>query len=246
MKEVPHSPIHPFTPSHIHTDMPLSIIIPCLNEADGIVDALAALAPLRARGVEIVVVDGGSVDATVALARPLADQMITAARGRAMQMNAGAAQARGDVLLFLHADCRLPAMADGLITDGLIRARKTWGRFDVELNGRNPLLHMVGTLMNLRSRVSGVATGDQGLFVTRSLFDAAGRFPPIALMEDIAISKQLKRYGQPLNLRHRIVVSARRWEKHGVLRMVLLMWRLRLQYWLGADPGKLAQRYASH
>jgi rSAM/selenodomain-associated transferase 2 len=226
--------------------MPLSIIIPCLNEADGIVDALAALAPMRARGVEVVVVDGGSQDATVALAQPLADQVITATRGRALQMNAGAAQARGDILLFLHADCRLPSAADGLITDGLNRARKTWGRFDVELAGHSALLHLVGALMSLRSRLTGVSTGDQGLFVTRSLFDAVGKFPQIALMEDVAISKQLRRYGRPLNLRHRIVASGRRWEKHGVLRTVLLMWLLRLQYALGADPAKLARRYAPH
>ncbi len=226
--------------------MPLSIIIPCLNEADGIVDALAALAPLRARGVEIVVVDGGSEDASAALARALADQVITASRGRAMQMNAGAAQARGDILLFLHADCRLPASADRLITDGLNRAQKTWGRFDVELRGKNPLLRVVGALMNLRSRLTGVSTGDQGLFVTRSLFEAAGRFAQIPLMEDVALTRHLRRYGPPLNLRHRMMVSGRRWEKHGVLRMVLLMWWLRLQYWLGADPGKLARAYVPH
>ena len=221
----------------------LSIIIPCLNEAEGIADTLTALAPLRARGVEVVVADGGSEDKSAALARPLADQVIIAMRGRAMQMNAGAAQARGDMLLFLHADCRLPAAADGLITDGLNRAQKTWGRFDVELTGHSPLLPMVGALMNWRSRLTGVSTGDQGLFVTRSLFEAVGKFPQIPLMEDVALSKQLKRYGPPLNLRHRMLVCGRRWEKHGVLRTVLLMWRLRLQFWLGADPGKLARAY---
>jgi rSAM/selenodomain-associated transferase 2 len=224
----------------------LSIIIPCLNEAGGIADALGVLAPLRARGVEVVVVDGGSEDNTAALARPLADQVISTARGRALQMNAGAAAARGDVLLFLHADCRLPARADGLIAHGLNRAGKSWGRFDVALSGRSLLLRVVGAMMNLRSRLTGISTGDQGLFVTRSLFEAAGRFPQIALMEDVALTRQLKHYGAPLNLRHRVCVSGRRWEKHGVLRTVLLMWRLRWQYWLGADPGKLAQRYVPH
>jgi len=224
----------------------LSIIIPCLNEADGIADTLRALAPLRERGCEIVVVDGGSSDDTCALATPLADQTITAPRGRALQMNAAAAHARGDLLLFLHADCRLPPQADALIVDGLSRARKTWGRFDVTLAGAHPMLRVVGTLMNLRSRLTGIATGDQGLFITRSLFEAAGRFPGIALMEDIALSKRLKRYGRPLNLRHQITVSGRRWEKHGVLHTILLMWRLRFAYWLGADPNKLALRYAVH
>ncbi len=224
----------------------LSVIIPALNEADGIADTLTALAPLRARGVEVVVVDGGSQDATISLAQSLADQVITAPRGRAVQMNAGAAQAHGDILLFLHADCRLPAAADRLITDGLNRAQKTWGRFDVQLTGERALLRVVAAMMNCRSRLTGVSTGDQGLFVTRTLFEAAGKFPQIPLMEDVALTQLLKRYGAPLNLRHRMTVSGRRWEKHGVLRTVLLMWRLRLRYWLGADPFELAQHYATH
>jgi len=163
-----------------------------------------------------------------------------------MQMNAGARRARGEILLFLHADCRLPAAADAIITDGLNRARTTWGRFDVTLTGTHPLLRVVGVMMNLRSRLTGIATGDQGIFVTRSLFEACGGFPEIALMEDVALSKHLKRYGRPLCMRHRMTVSGRRWEKHGVLHTILLMWRLRLAYWLGADPDKLALRYAIH
>lgn len=224
----------------------LSVIIPCLNEADGIAASLRALAPLRARGVEIVVVDGGSTDDTPSLARPLADQLLNASRGRARQMNAGAAAARGELLLFLHADCRLPPAADALIVDGLNRARRTWGRFDVTLAGGHPLLQVIGAMMNLRSRWSGIATGDQGLFVTRTLFEAAGRFPEIALMEDVALSRKLKTFGKPLALRHRITASGRRWEKHGVLRTILLMWWLRFQYWLGVDPDKLARSYVVH
>ena len=224
----------------------LSVIIPCLNEAEGIAESLQALAPLRARGVEIVVVDGGSTDNTIKIAYPLADQVISASRSRALQMNAGAAQSRGDLLLFLHADCRLPPAADGVIVDGLNRARKTWGRFDVILTGNHPLLRIVGAMMNLRSRVTGIATGDQGIFVTRSLFEAVGRYPEIALMEDIALTRKLRAFGKPLALRHRITASGRRWEKHGVLRTMLLMWWLRLRYWLGADPQKLANRYVVH
>jgi rSAM/selenodomain-associated transferase 2 len=224
----------------------LSVIIPCLNEADGIAESLQALAPLRTRGAEIVIVDGGSTDNTLDVARPLADQVISAPRGRALQMNAGAAQARGDLLLFLHADCRLPVAADGVIVDGLNRARKTWGRFDVTLTGSHPLLRVVGAMMNLRSRLTGIATGDQGIFVTRSLFEAAGRFPEIALMEDIALSQKLKTFGRPLALRHRITASGRRWEKHGVFNTIFLMWRLRLQYWLGANPNELAKQYVVH
>lgn len=224
----------------------ISIIIPSFNEAAGIADTLHALAPLRARGVEVIVVDGGSNDNTTALAQPLADRVINAPRGRALQMNAGAAVARGDVLLFLHADCRLPDQADALIADGLHRARKTWGRFDVTLVGNHVMLGVVAALMNWRSRLTGVSTGDQGLFVTRTLFEAAGRFPPIPLMEDVAFTKTLKRYGAPLNLSHRMTVSGRRWEKHGVIRTVLLMWRLRWQYWRGADPSELARHYVPH
>lgn len=225
--------------------MSLSIIIPCLNEAEGIAATLAALQSLRRRGAEVIVVDGGSRDDTVALARPLADAVVDAPRGRALQMNAGAAQARGEILLFLHADCRLPDAADGLIIDGLRRERKNWGRFDVVIDGRHPLLKMVAASMNLRSRLTGIATGDQGIFVTRTLFEAAGRFPEIALMEDIALCSRLRRFGAPLCLRHRLSASGRRWEKHGVLRTIFLMWRLRLAYWLGADPHKLALSYAA-
>jgi rSAM/selenodomain-associated transferase 2 len=221
----------------------LSIIVPCLNEAPGITETLQALAPLRVRGAEVIVVDGDSEDDTVARATPLVDRVISAPRGRASQMNAGAAAARGEILIFLHADTVLPPGADGLIVDGLKRTRRGWGRFDVAIAGRYPLLRVVETMMNLRSRLTGIATGDQGLFITRSLFTAVGGFPHIALMEDIALSKRLKRFGAPLCLRHRITTSARRWEKHGIVRTILLMWLLRFAYWLGADPRRLALRY---
>jgi rSAM/selenodomain-associated transferase 2 len=221
----------------------LSIIVPCLNEAEVIGQALAALAPLRARGAEVIVVDGGSSDSTVERAASLADRVIDAPRGRASQMNAGAARARGEIMLFLHADTLLPESADALIVEGLKRSRRGWGRFDVVISGGNPLLPVVAWLMNVRSRLTGIATGDQAIFVTRSLFTAAGGYPEIALMEDIALSKRLKRFGRPLCLRHRVVASGRRWEKHGVVRTIVLMWRLRLAFWLGADPGKLAVRY---
>ena len=221
----------------------LSIVVPCLNEADVIVDGLSALAPLRARGTEVIVVDGGSRDGTAERAAPHADAVISAPCGRAAQMNTGAAHARGEILLFLHADTLLPDSADALIIEGLQRTRRGWGRFDVTIAGRHPLLRLVERLMNLRSRLTGIATGDQAIFVTRSLFTAAGGYPDIALMEDVALSKRLKHFGPPLCLRHRLTTSGRRWEKRGVLRTILLMWRLRFAYWLGADPGKLAMRY---
>jgi rSAM/selenodomain-associated transferase 2 len=222
--------------------MILSIVMPVLDEAADIEAALAALAPYRQRGVEVIVVDGGSSDRTLELARPLADRVIAAPRGRAMQMNAGASAAHGDILLFLHADTRLPENADRLVLDGIARSGRIWGRFDVRIDGGG-LLGLVAFTMNWRSRLTGITTGDQALFVTAAAFKTAGGFPPIALMEDVALSARLKRTGKPLALRARVTTSARRWRKHGTLRTLLLMWRLRLAYFLGADPAKLARAY---
>jgi rSAM/selenodomain-associated transferase 2 len=221
--------------------MMLSIIMPVLDEAAEIEAALQALAPYRERGVEVIVVDGGSRDATAALARPLADYVIMAPRGRSLQMNAGAAAARGDALLFLHADTNLPEAADRLILDGLARSGRGWGRFDVRFDGG--ALALVAIMMNTRSRLTAIATGDQAMFATRAAFEAAGGFPPIALMEDVALSARLKRISRPLCLTARATTSARRWQRHGVLRTILLMWKLRLAYYFGADPVRLAQTY---
>jgi rSAM/selenodomain-associated transferase 2 len=225
---------------------PLSVVVPCLNEAEGIAATLDALAPLRARGAEVLVIDGGSSDATAALAETRADAVLRTARGRALQMNAGARLARGDILLFLHADTRLPANADSLVCEGLARSGKSWGRFDIAIRGRHPLLPAIASAMNVRSRLTHVATGDQALFVKRALFEKVGGYPAIALMEDLALSAALKREGAPLCISERASTSGRRWEKHGVLRTILLMWRLRLAYALGADPEELALRYAPH
>ncbi len=223
--------------------MTLSVIIPVLDEESGIADALAALAPLRARGAEVIVVDGGSRDRTIELARLQSDHVILAARGRAMQMNAGAAAARGDVLMFLHCDTRLPDDADRLIVCGLARHRRSWGRFDICIAGRRKLLALVAWTMNLRSRLTGIATGDQAMFVTREAFFATGGFAEITLMEDVDISRRLKPLSRPLCLHACAITSGRRWEKHGVLRTILLMWRLRLAFFFGADPDRLAQAY---
>ncbi len=221
--------------------MKISVVMPVLNEADGIREALVALAPLRARGVEIVVADGGSSDATPALALPLADIVIRAPRGRGSQMNAGAAASCGDVLLFLHADTRLPPDADTLVQDGLTRMGYTWGRFDIRIAGAHLLFPLIATMMNLRSRITGIATGDQAIFVARTAFGPG--FPDIALMEDIAITKRLRRIGPPLCIKASAVTSGRRWEKHGVMKTILLMWWLRLAYFAGADPALLARFY---
>jgi len=223
--------------------MSLSIIMPVLNEAPNIVAALEALRPLRARGAEIIVADGGSADGTVALARPLADFVIASARGRATQMNAGAGLARGDVLMFLHADTRLPPDADRHVLEGLARSGRAWGRFDVAIDGEQALLRIIAAAMSLRSRLTGITTGDQAMFATRQAFDAVGGFPEIALMEDITLARHLKRISPPLSLRARVTTSGRRWERRGVVRTMVLMWRLRLAYFFGAAPDALALRY---
>jgi rSAM/selenodomain-associated transferase 2 len=221
----------------------LSIIIPTLDEETGIAATLAALAPLRARGAEVIVVDGGSRDRTAAIAGPLCDRLIVAPRGRASQMNAGAGAAHGKVLLFLHADTRLPDDADRLAVDGLARTARPWGRFDVRIAGSHPLFPVIAALMNLRSRLTSIATGDQAIFVSADAFAAIGGYPDIPLMEDIVLAQRLKRLGRPLCLTARALTSGRRWEKHGVMRTVLTMWRLRLAFFLGASPDTLAERY---
>jgi rSAM/selenodomain-associated transferase 2 len=221
----------------------LSIIIPVLDEAATIAETLAALAPCRARGAEVIVVDGGSRDGTLEAARPLADRILTAPRGRGSQMNAGAAAARGDVLLFLHADTRLPPDADRIVVDALEQPSRAWGRFDVTIAGRSPLLRVVAAMMNLRSRITGIATGDQAMFMTREAFTRAGGYPDIALMEDIVLSRRLKRASRPACLAARVTTSGRRWDRDGVVRTILTMWRLRLAFFLGAEPARLAGRY---
>lgn len=226
--------------------VPVSVIIPCLDEAGEIAATLSGLVAMRQRGGEVIVVDGGSSDHTVLAARSRADLVLTAPSGRARQMNAGAAQARGDVLLFLHADSQLPERADELIIAQLAAKGRHWGRFDVEISGHHPLFRMIAGAINLRSRWSGIATGDQAIFVTRSMFERVGGFPEIPLMEDVALTKTLKRHGPPLCLPQRVITSGRRWEKHGVLRTIILMWQLRVAYWLGVDPHTLASRYAPH
>ncbi len=219
-------------------DARLSIVVPVLNEAHGIAATLASLAPLRAQGHEVIVVDGGSEDASAALAAPLCDRLLQAPRGRAAQLNAGARAASGDVLVFLHADTRLPPRADALILSAL--RDRLWGRFDIAIEGRHPALRLVAAAMNLRSRLTGIATGDQAMFVRRAGFPG---FPDLPLMEDIALSRLLKRRGRPACLRSRVRTSGRRWESRGVLRTVLLMWRLRALYALGVSPERLARRY---
>jgi rSAM/selenodomain-associated transferase 2 len=219
----------------------LTIVMPVLNEAAIITGALRQLEPLRARGAELIVVDGGSHDGTVQLAEPLADRVIGVARGRGGPLNAGAALGSGGALVFLHADTALPENADSLIADAL--SRRSWGRFDLRIAGRHSLLAVIACMINWRSRLTGIATGDQAIFVTREAFLAVGGFPDLPLMEDIAISQRLKRLCRPFCIRTPVVTSGRRWENNGIWRTILLMWRLRLAYYFGVAPASLAARY---
>jgi rSAM/selenodomain-associated transferase 2 len=219
----------------------LSIVIPTLNEAEQIAATLAAAA---APGVEVIVADGGSADATVDLARAAGAHVISASRGRARQMNAGAAATVGDVLLFLHADTRLPAGFDAAVAAALADPAMVGGRFDVRLEPSTRWLDLVAALINRRSRWSRIGTGDQALFVRRAVFEALGGFPDLPLMEDLALSIGLKRRGGIACLRQTVATSSRRWQKDGPLRTVLLMWWLRFLFWCGVPAERLKRRYA--
>ena len=221
--------------------MKFSIIIPTLNEEKTIEDCLSALQPLR-DDCEIIIVDGDSTDNTRIVAAQLADKVIISALGRAKQMNSGARQATGDVLIFLHADTCLPENALALIQQEISCAR-LWGRFDIQLSGKHVMLKVVARMMNWRSRLTGIATGDQVIFVTRLAFEKAGQYPEIDLMEDIALCKALKKISPPICLQAKVISSGRRWESNGIYKTILLMWSLRLRYFFGADPQALAFLY---
>lgn len=221
----------------------LSIIIPALNEAAYIHSTLAALQPLRKSGHEIILIDGGSNDNTCELAAPWIDHLQQAPPCRAVQMNAGAVLATGDILLFLHADTYLPPGAGCSVIEALRQPEKAWGRFNVQFTGHAWLLKLVATIMNLRSCLSGIATGDQAIFIKRGLFITLGGYPDIPLMEDIALCKYLRRHSRPVCLKQRLTTSSRRWEKNGILKTIVLMWRLRLAYFLGANPRDLVKYY---
>lgn len=222
--------------------MSIAIIIPTLNEADGIEQCLTALQPLRRQQCQIIVADGGSSDATQRLAEPLADRVIDAPKGRARQMNAGAEIATCDRLLFLHADTYLPTTALAEIDAGFA-SEKPWGRFDIKLSGQSLLLSIIAWMISQRSRLSGVATGDQAIFVDRRVFEQVGQYPDIALMEDIALCQRLKKLSRPYCSKAKVTSSSRRWQENGIIKTIVLMWWLRAGYYFGIAPDTLAQLY---
>lgn len=223
--------------------MKVSIVIPTLNEVAVIERTLEALQPMRGADVELILADGGSVDGTQEAARSLVDRVVESSAGRARQMNAGAAVAHGRWLWFVHADTRVPTDALQHIVSNDPSKPHLWGRFDVRLDSKRPMLRLVERMMNLRSCLTGVATGDQCLFVQREWFDLLGGFADVPLMEDIELSKRLRRVCPPVCVRSRVVTSARRWEQRGVLRTILLMWFLRAAYFLGISPDRIAEWY---
>ncbi|MCU7800971.1 MAG: TIGR04283 family arsenosugar biosynthesis glycosyltransferase [gamma proteobacterium symbiont of Lucinoma myriamae] len=220
----------------------ISIIIPVLNEAETIQSFLQALQPLREQGHEVVLVDGHSDDDSCALARPLVDRMFSSQPGRAKQQILGAKMSTGEVFLFLHADTKLPEKADQLILMSLAQD-SFWGRFDVQLSGSHWLFRVIEKMMNWRSCLTGVATGDQALFVSKTLYNDAGGMPAIELMEDIEFSKRLLKFCKPACLKSIVITSSKRWEKNGILRTILFMWSLRLQYFFGIKPEVLVKKY---
>jgi rSAM/selenodomain-associated transferase 2 len=220
----------------------ISIIIPVLNEERNLSKTLAGLESFRRSGHQIIVVDGGSSDRSLELAQEMADAVLISKAGRALQMNNGAAVATGEVFLFLHADTALPDDAADLISS-LHNEKKLWGRFDIRLSSNRIIFRLIEFLINWRSRLTSIATGDQAIFIEQGLFNKIGGFPEIALMEDIAISRMLKRFSRPICLRQKVTTSSRRWEQKGVVTTILLMWKLRLYYYLGVSPEKLRRLY---
>jgi len=218
-----------------------SIIIPTLNEAESIQDFLMPLQALREQ-CEIIISDANSCDKTQELSQPLIDQFLLSPKGRATQMNAGAKTASTELLIFLHADTYLPAGALALIQQGLDQGA-VWGRFDIQLIGQHQMLKLVAQMMNWRSRLSGIATGDQVIFMTRQTFLQVGGYAEIALMEDIDISQRLNKLSRPYCIKARVRSSARRWESSGVWRTIALMWSIRIRYYIGQSPNELAELY---
>lgn len=221
----------------------ISIVIPVLNDAEALSALLPELQPHREQGHEVIIVDGGSADGSMTVARSQSDRVLMTGTGRARQMNLGADNTRHDILLFLHADTRFPEGGIASILTALADPEKHWGRFDVRLDGRGPAYPLISALMNLRSRLSGVATGDQGIFVRKKAFLAVGGFETIPLMEDVALSKSLRKTARPVCLRDKLVTSARRWQQRGVIRTIVLMWFLRFAYVAGVDTETLARWY---
>ncbi|MFT5446213.1 MAG: rSAM/selenodomain-associated transferase 2 [Gammaproteobacteria bacterium] len=235
----------PSCAAHSQERRPLSIVIPAFNESANIAGCLQSVAPLLARGASVLVCDGGSSDDTAHIARAHGAQVLVCAKGRARQMNAGALASNAHLLVFLHADTKLNKAVAERLWSLAVSKLPLWGRFDVRLSGRGAALRVIETCMNLRSRITSIATGDQVMFCTSDLFGSVNGFADIELMEDIELSAQLRRLLRPLCCVERVCTSSRKWREQGIVRTVVLMWRMRLAYAMGADPSHLAKIYAT-
>jgi len=225
----------------------VAIIIPCLNEENSIHATLLALQSLRHRGHEVILGDAGSTDNTSDIASTLCDKIIPCGKGRALQMNTAAEFASGDILCFLHADTIAPENLDSLIIDALANNKNVWGRFNIKLSGKHWSFRLIESLINIRSCITGIASGDQGIFISRRVFNKLHGFKLIPLMEDIELSQRLKNKSRPVCVsKSQLITSSRRWEKHGIARTVILMWSLRLKYFLGTPTTQLEKLYRQH
>lgn len=216
----------------------VSAVVPVLNDAEALGRLLADLR--GAPGLEVVVVDGGSEDDSVDAAK-CADVVVTSAPGRGRQIRTGVDHASGEWLWFLHADSRVSRAVLGALYGCM--TSPGWGFCRVRLDGPGWPLRMVETAMNWRSGITGIATGDQGIFAHRRYLEAIGGVPALPLMEDIECCRRLRRLGRPRRVEPSLATSARRWQRDGALSTVLLMWSLRMRYWAGADAVDLARRY---
>lgn len=221
----------------------ISLIVPMLNESEHLPELLEHLLHCKRTGCEIILVDGGSTDQSPEQAEALGFKVLRSAKGRALQMNLGASSAKGDILLFLHADTRLPSNADQLIFQAIQNNKAAWGRFNVHITGRSSMFRVIAWFMNHRSRLSSIVTGDQAIFITKNLFERVGGFPVQSLMEDIEFSKRLKLISKPIALKAKVTTSGRRWEQHGIWKTIYLMWHLRFAYWRGASADELSAKY---
>ena len=223
----------------------LSIIVPVLNEETTLCHALDAIKPVLSsiNDVELIVVDGGSHDDTLTVAMNYTSHCLSSTKGRASQMNLGAKHASNDILVFLHADTILPNDFQLLISNALSIKNKQWGRFNVKLSGPHIMLRIIETLMNFRSCITSIATGDQVIFVRKSTFEMVSGYSSIPLMEDIELSKKLKNHSRAICIKNPVTTSSRRWEINGFFKTIMLMWKLRFLYFMGVPAKKLISSY---
>jgi len=215
----------------------VAAIVPVLNESALLPDMIERFRHIDVD--ELVYADGGSTDGTREQLQAAGVRWVSSRSGRSAQMNCGAAECTSDILLFIHVDTAVSSSHIEAVRKSMRDRGMAGGRFDVQLSGAHPAFRIIESMINLRSRLSRISTGDQAMFVRRDVFERLGGFPDQPLLEDVAFSRLLKRAGNIACLRQRVETSSRRWEEYGIVRTILLMWWLRLRFWLGAAPARL-------